>query len=82
MHENLPVIEVANRLLLDTLLSAPHSASLILTRLDERVAIIAVGQFDALLTRLGNSWYREQATVGEEERALLGLLRKFPIING
>lgn len=52
LHENLPVIEVANRLLLDTLLSDPRTASLILTRLDERVAIIAPGQFDALLSRL------------------------------
>jgi hypothetical protein len=52
LHENIPVIEVANRLLLDTLLSDPRTASLILTRLDECVAIIAPGQFDALLSRL------------------------------
>lgn len=52
LHENLPAIEVANRLILDTLLSDPRTASLILTRLDDRVAIVAPGQFDALLTRL------------------------------
>ncbi len=52
LHENLPIIEVANRLILDTLLSNPRTASLILTRLDDRVAIVAPGQFDALLARL------------------------------
>lgn len=52
LHENLPVIEVANRLILDTLLSDKSTAQLILTRLDDRVAIVAPGQFETLLSRL------------------------------
>lgn len=52
LHENLPVIEVANPLLLDTLISDKRTAHLILKRLDERVAIVAPRQFDVLLSRL------------------------------
>ncbi len=52
LHENLPLIEVANPLLLDTLLSDKRTAHLILKRLDERVAIVVPGQFEILLARL------------------------------
>lgn len=52
LHENLPTIEVANPVLLDTLLSDKRTAHLILKRLDRQVAIVAPGQFEALLLRL------------------------------
>ena len=52
LHENLPIIEVANSLLLDTLLSDKRTAHLILKRLDQQVAIVAPGKFEALLLRL------------------------------
>ncbi len=52
LHENLPMIEVVNPLLLDTLLSDKRTAHLILKRLDERVAIVAPGQFEVLFSRL------------------------------
>jgi hypothetical protein len=52
LHENLPVIEVADRLILDDLYADERAAQLLLTRLSERVAVIAPGQFENLLTRL------------------------------
>jgi hypothetical protein len=51
-HENLAVIEVSAPNILDSLLANPQTASLILTRLSECCAVVAPGQFDALLTRL------------------------------
>jgi hypothetical protein len=52
LHQNLPLIEVANPILLDTLLSDKRTTHMILKRLDERVAIVVPGQFDTLLSRL------------------------------
>lgn len=52
LHENLPIIEVAHGLLLDTLLADAPAAQCILTRLSDRVAIVSPGQFDMLLARL------------------------------
>ena len=52
LHENLPLLEVADPHLLDSLLADPATARFILTRLSNRVAIIAPGQFDALQARL------------------------------
>ncbi|MBR8831593.1 MAG: hypothetical protein N5P05_003079 [Chroococcopsis gigantea SAG 12.99] len=52
VHENLPMIEVANPLLLDTLLSDKRTGHLIIKRLDERVAIVSPGQMETLLTKL------------------------------
>ncbi len=52
LHENLPLLEVAEPMLLDTLLADAMAAQFILTRLSDRVAIIAPGQFDALQARL------------------------------
>ena len=52
LHENLSLIEVADALLMDTLLSDGQTRRLILTRLSDRVAIVAPGGFPALLARL------------------------------
>jgi len=52
LHENLPLIEVADSVLLDIIAADPQARKLILVRLSERTAIIAPGGFDALLARL------------------------------
>jgi hypothetical protein len=57
LHDNLPIIEVAEGWLLDSLLTDAGAARAILTRLSDRVAIVAPGQFDALLARLRKLGY-------------------------
>jgi hypothetical protein len=52
LHQNLPLVEVAEPWLLDTILADASAARWIITRLSDRVAIIAPGQVDALLARL------------------------------
>jgi hypothetical protein len=52
LHENLPLLEVADGVLLDAIAADPQARKLILTRLSERAAIVAPGGFDALLARL------------------------------
>ena len=52
LHQNLPIIEVAESWLLDTILADASAARWIVTRLSDRVAIIAPGQIDVLLARL------------------------------
>jgi hypothetical protein len=52
LHENIPLIEVADGVLLDVIAADPQARPLILVRLSDRVAIIAPGGFDALLARL------------------------------
>ncbi len=52
LHENLPLIEVADSFLLDNLYSDPRTAQYLLTRLSKTVAVVAPGQMDALLSRL------------------------------
>lgn len=52
IHDNLPVIEVADARILDDLYADPRTAIYLLTRLSERAAIVAPGQFDTLLNRL------------------------------
>jgi hypothetical protein len=52
LHANLPVVEVAEGWLLDALLADAGVARFILARLSDRVAIVAPGQVDTLLTRL------------------------------
>ena len=52
LHENVPLLEVADSILLDILLADAQVRRLILTRLSDRVAIVAPGQFDALQARL------------------------------
>lgn len=52
LHQNLPLIEVAEPWLLDTILADAGAARWIVTRLSDRVAIVAPGQIDTLLARL------------------------------
>ena len=52
LHENLPLLEVVDSVLLDILLADAQVRRLILTRLSDRVAIVAPGQFDTLLARM------------------------------
>ena len=51
-HDNLPLIEVTDAHILDDLYADPRTAIYLLTRLSDRVAIVAPGQFDLLLNRL------------------------------
>ena len=52
LHQNLPLVEVAEPWLLDTVLADAGAARWIVTRLSDRVAIVVPGQIDALLARL------------------------------
>ncbi len=52
LHDNLPVIEVSDHLILDDLYADPRAAQFLLTRLSPTLAIVAPGQMDALITRL------------------------------
>ena len=52
LHENLPLIEVADHLILDDLYADPLTAKRLLTRLSPTVAVVAPDQMDALLARL------------------------------
>jgi hypothetical protein len=52
LHENVPLLEVADSVLLDVITADPQARKLILVRLSERTAIVAPGGFDALLARL------------------------------
>jgi hypothetical protein len=52
LHQNLPLVEVAEPWLLDTILADSGAARCIVTRLSDRVAIVAPGQIDTLLARL------------------------------
>ena len=57
LHENLPLIEVAEGWLLDALLADVPAAQCILTRLSDRVALVAPGQSEVLLARLRKLGY-------------------------
>ena len=48
LHENLPLIEVADPILLDTLYADPRAEMYLLTRLSEQVAVIAPGSLEKL----------------------------------
>ncbi len=52
LHENLPIVEVAEGWLLDGLLADTQAAQYILTRLSDRIALVDPAQFEALLARL------------------------------
>jgi len=52
LHENLPLLEVADPVLLDILTADTQARRLILARLSDRAAIIAPGGFDVLLARV------------------------------
>ena len=48
LHENLPLIETADQILLDTLYADPRAEMYLLTRLSERVAVIAPDSLEKL----------------------------------
>jgi hypothetical protein len=52
LHENVPLIEVADGVLLDALLADRTASRWIAARLSERVAVIMPGSQDALIERL------------------------------
>jgi hypothetical protein len=52
LHRNLPVVEVSEKYILDTLLADPVSGQYILTRLSETIAVVWPGYVDTLLTKL------------------------------
>lgn len=52
LHENVPLIEVADGVLLDALLADKTTARWIAARLSERVAVVLPGAQDALVERL------------------------------
>lgn len=48
LHENLPLLEVLDPILLDALYADPQTEMYLLTRLSERVAVITPGGIDKL----------------------------------
>jgi hypothetical protein len=52
LHRNLPIIEVADPLLLDELMLDKQAASAVLTRLSDRVAILVPERITSLTARL------------------------------
>jgi hypothetical protein len=52
LHHNLPLLEVADPLLLEELMLDRQVSSLVLTRLSDRVALVDPGRFEALVARL------------------------------
>lgn len=52
LHDNLPVIEVSDHLILDDLYADSRAAQFLLTRLSPTVAVVAPDQMDALIARL------------------------------
>lgn len=52
LHENLSLIEVADRLILDNLYADPRTEQFLLTRLGPTIAVVAPGQMDLLLASL------------------------------
>ena len=52
LHENLSLIEVADRLILDELYADQRTGPFLLTRLGPKLAVVAPGQMDILLARL------------------------------
>jgi len=52
LHQNLPIIQVTDKVVLDTLLADPITAQYILNRLSDQVAVVWPGHIDTLLARL------------------------------
>ena len=60
VHENLPIVEVNDKLVLDTLLADRRTAQYILVRLSELTAVVDPEQFDALLALLRKQGHTPQ----------------------
>lgn len=52
LHTNLPLIETADKILLDMLLNDPSTRPFIVARLADTVAAVQPDKFDVLLNRL------------------------------
>jgi len=52
LHENLPILEVADHLILDDLYADPRAAQYLLNRLGPTLAVVAPNEIDNLLARL------------------------------
>ncbi len=52
LHRNLPIIEVADPVLLEELMLDRQLSALILMRLSDRTALVDPGRFDAFVARL------------------------------
>lgn len=52
LHQNLPIIEVAEAIVLDELMLDRQVSSMVLTRLSDRVALIDPSRFNPLVARL------------------------------
>ena len=52
LHENLPIVEVADKVLLDMLFADPQASRHLATRLSDTTAVVSPGQTDILLARL------------------------------
>ena len=52
LHENVSLIEVSDKLLLDQVWADATAAQYVCTRISDRMAIVAPGRFDLLLARL------------------------------
>ena len=60
IHENLPIVEVNDKLVLDALLADRRTAQYILVRLSDHVAVVDPEQFDALLALLRKQGHTPQ----------------------
>jgi hypothetical protein len=52
LHENLSIVEVTDPRLLDDLFADERLKHILVGRISEHVAVVAPGQFDAMLLRL------------------------------
>jgi len=52
LHRNLPIIEVAEAVLLDELMLDKQVSAMVLTRLSGRVAVVDPSRYDTLIARL------------------------------
>ncbi len=52
IHDNLSLIETANKLLLDALMADPATRPFLLARVADTVAIVQTDKFDLLITRM------------------------------
>jgi hypothetical protein len=62
LHENLPIVEVNDKTLLDALLADRRMAQHILLRLSDHVAVIDPEQFDALAALLRKQGHTPKVT--------------------
>lgn len=64
LHENLPLVEVADHHLLDELYADGRAARCLLVRLSGTVAVVAPGKFNDLLERLHKLGHTPKVLLG------------------